>query len=110
LEQPSPQHRHDSAAAGRAAWIGALPRRSLEASRRRSVKGGRRIVFECLESGANLLAQGFEPALRARLAGFELSFHRLDSILRAQVRTSAVLSGRPVRKSAELAERLAQDH
>ena len=68
LEQPSVHHRHHAAAAGLAAVVGAVPRRAHEAPRLTGIERGRRVVLQPFEGRANVVAQGFEPAPRPRLA------------------------------------------
>ena len=73
LEQAALEHRHDAAAAGRAAVVGARPWRAHEAGGAVAVERGRRVGFERLERRADVVAQQFEPLPGARLARFELT-------------------------------------
>jgi hypothetical protein len=68
LEQPSAHHRHHAAAAGLAGMVGALPGRAHEAPGLAGIERCRRLVFQPLERRADVVAQGFEPGPRARLA------------------------------------------
>ena len=67
LEHTSLHHRHHAAAAGRAGVVGALPRRAHEAAGRAVDKrrAMRKIVLDCFEGRANIIAQLLEPRARA---------------------------------------------
>src|SRR6185369_15359926 len=71
LEQTAPHHAHDAAAAGLAGMVGAPPRAAGEASRAAWIERGRRLVFQSLERGTDVIAQAFEPGPGASLALFE---------------------------------------
>ena len=73
LEHAAVHHRHDAAAAGRAAMIGALPGRAHEAAGRAVAERGirRQRVFQRLERRADVVAQCLEPGARLGLAGIE---------------------------------------
>src|SRR5581483_12069778 len=62
LEQPSAHHRHHAAATGRATMVGALPGRADKATRGAVIERGGSLVLEPLESRADVVAQGLEPA------------------------------------------------
>jgi hypothetical protein len=71
LEQPPVHHPHDPAAARLAGMVGAIPRCPFKSPGRVGIKRSRGLVFQPFEGGADVIAQGFEPGLRASLAIFE---------------------------------------
>ncbi len=68
LEQPPVHHRHHAAAARLSGVVVAVPGRAHEASRAAGVERCRGVVFQPLESRADVVAQRFEPASGASLA------------------------------------------
>src|SRR3954471_15577007 len=69
--------------------VGAVPGRAYEAAGVAGVERGGRIVFQPLEGRTDVVAQGFEPGPRARLAVFDqrhvhAEFPRLLPSLRAK--------------------------
>ena len=81
LEQPAAHDRHHPAAAGLAGVVGAVPGRAHEAPGVAGIERGRRIVFQPLEGRANVVAQGFEPAPRARLAILDQTDMSMSTLL-----------------------------
>ena len=64
LEQAPAQHGHPAAAAGLAAWVGALPGLDCEPARRTIRANARKLALERLHRGYDPLLQSLEPVAR----------------------------------------------
>src|SRR5664279_5024181 len=91
LEQTSVHYRHHAAAAGLPGVVGAVPGRARKPPRSTGIERGRCVVLQPLEGRANVVAQGFEPAPRPRLAILDHGdAHLLKLILWAEIAAALV--------------------